>query len=516
MEIRGYLQTLWKWRRLLIICTLGAGIAGFLVSSLIPPTYEARVLLMSNQSTNTGFIDYSSLLGQQQVFDTYPELLRTRVILESVISNLGLKTDPERLVKQIEITPLPDTQLLEVKVQNENAQRAADIANEIVLTFLNQRYSEQQVQDIELYEYSVTLQMTSLDRAIEITKADIERARAISGLLTQQELVALQSHLTQQQTTYASLLAGYLNLQAQKSQLLDVVVAEPAYAPSEDIGPSRLLYSVIAAASGGIIAASVAFFIEYLNDTFDTPEEAQQVLGLPDLGSIPLIQLSEGFSSMRITNGRWSPLGEAFRVLRTNIEFVRMDESVRTILVTSPSPGEGKTSMVVNLGIVMAQNGLKVLLVGTDLRHSSLHRVLDIPNKTGFTSLLLESGDLASTVVNTYTENLYVLPSGPLPPNPSELLGSPRVVELIEELQAFAEIIIFDAPPVLVCADAIVLSSRVDGVLFVVDSTSTRKDAAVRALSRLTNVKANILGVILNKAKVGSSEYSYYTNGAER
>jgi capsular exopolysaccharide synthesis family protein len=191
-----------------------------------------------------------------------------------------------------------------------------------------------------------------------------------------------------------------------------------------------------------------------------------------------------------------------------------MDESVRTILVTSPSPGEGKTSVVVNLGIVLAQYGIKVLLVGTDLRNSSLHRVLDIPNKTGFTSLLLESGDLSSTVVNTYTENLYVLPSGPLPPNPSELLGSPRVVELIEELQAFAEIIIFDAPPVLVCADAIVLSSRVDGVLFVVDSTTTRKDAAVRALGRLVNVKANVLGVILNKAKVGSSEYSYYSNGS--
>ena len=497
-----------------MVCTLCAGIAGFIVSSLLPPTYEARVLLMSNQSTNTGIIDYSSLLGQQQVFDTYPELLQTRLILESVISNLGLPYTPEVLASHINVSTIPDTQLLEVRVKDDDAQRAADIANEIVLTFLHQRYSEQQVQDIELYEQSVTMQLQSLDRAIERTKADIERARSISGgLLAQEDLVNLQTHLTQQQSTYAGLLSGYLQLQAQKSRLLDVVVAEPAYPPSESIGPWRMLYTFVAALSGVIISFSMAIFVDYLNDTFETPEQAQQTLSLPDLGTIPYVRSFNGYDTMRVEQGTWSAVGEAFRVLRTNIEFVRLDESIRTLLVTSPSPGEGKTSLVMNLGIVMAQYGRKVLLVGTDLRNPVLHDLFGISNDKGFTSLLLENEELDSNVFETDTPGLFVLPSGPLPPNPSELLGSQRVGDLIDEFKDFAEIIIFDAPPVLVCADAIVLASRVDGVLFLVDSLSTRKDVAVRALGRLVNVKAKVLGVILNKAKVGSTDYSYYSDG---
>jgi len=178
--------------------------------------------------------------------------------------------------------------------------------------------------------------------------------------------------------------------------------------------------------------------------------------------------------------------------------------------VTSAGPGEGKTSVVANLGAVMAQNGRKVLLVDADLRRSELHRAFEVLNITGLTSLLLNDAERQECIVETDIPNLYVLPGGPPPPNPSELLGSQRMAQLIEEFQAFADVVLFDVPPVLACADAMVLASQTDGVVLVIDSRSTRREAATRALEMLRNVEAKVLGGVLNKGRVRSSEYYYY------
>jgi len=154
-----------------------------------------------------------------------------------------------------------------------------------------------------------------------------------------------------------------------------------------------------------------------------------------------------------------------------------------------------------------------VLLVDADLRRSHLHHAFATPNLTGLTSLLLNDAKWEDCVVATDIPNLYVLPGGPLPPNPSELLGSQRMARLIDEFQAFADVVLFDVPPVLACADAMVLASRMDGVMLVIDSRSTRREAAAQALEMLRNVEAKILGGVLNKVRRRSSGYYYYSDG---
>ncbi len=511
MEIREYFQTVWKWWWLIVLCTLCAGIASFVVSGLMPPVYEAKVMLMSNQSASTGIMDTSALLGGQRVLETYQELLKTRPVLETVIARLDLPYSIRELAGRIEVDVLPNTQLLELRVKDNDAQRAADIANETALTFILQRFAEQQLQEIEGYEQTVVTQMRALEQAIEKAKAEMEQLRASPGLLTQEELAALQDNQSRQQSTYASLLAGYLNIRAMKSRLLDLVIVEPAQPPSVAIGPRKLFNTAAAAASGCMIACVLAFLLEYLSDTLENADDVREALSLPSLGAIPFVRYWQKDGHARDPGKEW-PIGEAFRILRTNIQFANVDRTLRTLLVTSSVPGEGKTSVVANLGMVMAQNGRRVLLVDADLRRSHLHRVLGVPNLTGLTSLLLNEVDLQGCIVETDIPNLYVLPSGPAPPNPSELLGSQRMAQLIERLRSFADVVLFDVPPVLACADAMVLATKTDGVVLVIDSHSTRRGAATRAVEMLRNVEAKVLGGVLNKVHARSSEYYYYSD----
>jgi capsular exopolysaccharide synthesis family protein len=515
MEIKEYLQTLWKWWWLILLCTLCAAIASFVVSSMLPPVYEAKVLLMSNQSMNTGIMDYSSLLGGQRVIETYQELVKTWPVLDAVIVRLDLPYSTRELSKRIEVNVIPDTQLLELRVKDNDAQRAADIANEMALTFLLQRSAEQQLQEIEGYEQIVAAQMRVLEQAIEEAAVEIEQARTSPGLLTQEELAVLQGNRSQQQSAYASLLAGYLNIRAMKSRLLDVAIVEPAQPPSVPIGPRKLFNTAIATMSGCMIACVLAFLLEYLNDTLESADDMRDTLSLPSLGTIPFVRAWQRNGHAHIKAKEW-PIAEAFRILRTNIHFANVDSTIRTLLVTSSGPGEGKTSVVANLGVVMAQNGRKVLLVDADLRRSQLHNAFKTHNYVGLTSLLLNDAKQQECVVETEIPNLYVIPSGPSPPNPSELLGSQRMAQLIEEFQASADIVLFDVPPLLACADAMVLASQMDGAVLVVDSRSTRPEAAAQALEMLRNAEAKVLGGVLNKAHAKSSGYYYYySDGGE-
>jgi non-specific protein-tyrosine kinase len=509
VELEEYIRTLLKWWWLILLCTLCAAIASYVVSDMMPPVYEANVKLMSNQSTNTGIVDYSSLLGGQQVIESYRELMQTRPVLETVIARLDLPYSPGELARRIEVNVIRDTQLLELRVEDNDAQRAADIANEIALTFLMQRPAEQQLQEIEDYEQTLVEQMVALEQAIERTEAEIEQSIASSGLVMQEEFSQMQLRQSQQQGAYANLLSGYLNIRAMKSRLLDVVVVEPAQAPKEAIRPRKLMNTAVAAVSGCMIACVLAFLLEYLSDTFDSTEEMREALALPGLGTIPFVKAWHKNGSAPVTGTAW-PSAEAFGILRTNIHFANVDATVHTLLVTSSVPGEGKTSVAAHLGAAMARDGHKVLLVDADLRRSRLHRTFGVVNLTGLTSLLLNDAELQECIVKTEIPNLFLLPGGSAPPNPLELLGSQRMAQLIEEFQTFAEIVLFDAPPVLACADAMVLSSRTDGTVLVIDSRSTRREAAARALELLRNAEARVLGGVLNRASMRMSDHYYY------
>lgn len=204
-----------------------------------------------------------------------------------------------------------------------------------------------------------------------------------------------------------------------------------------------------------------------------------------------------------------SPVSEAYRTLRTNLQFYSLDKPIRTLVVTSPSVDEGKSTTVANLAVTMAQSGRRTILVDCDLRRPSLHALFDVSNNSGLTTMVLGE-DEEPPLQETAVPNLWLLPSGPKPPNPADLLGAKRMDQVIAALQDRAEIVLFDAPPVIAVTDAAVLGAKVDGVLLVVSAGKTRREHAERAKELLEKAHVRIVGVTLTNAPKDKSVGDYY------
>ena len=208
-----------------------------------------------------------------------------------------------------------------------------------------------------------------------------------------------------------------------------------------------------------------------------------------------------------------SPVSEAYRVLRTNIQYSSIDKQLKTIVVTSSGPMEGKTTSAVNLAVTFAQAGNKVLLIDSDLRKPKLHKVFVMPNQTGLTDLIAAHDDFNKYVRSCDVPNLYILPSGTIPPNPSELLSSNSMRQYIQDMSEEYDVIFLDSPPVGSVTDAAIISTFVDGTILVTYSGHVEVNALKRAKELLTKVNANIIGVVLNKLdKRAGANYYYYQN----
>jgi capsular exopolysaccharide synthesis family protein len=206
-----------------------------------------------------------------------------------------------------------------------------------------------------------------------------------------------------------------------------------------------------------------------------------------------------------------SPVSEAYRTLRTNLEFFSLDEPIRTLVVTSPGPEEGKSTVLANLAVVLAQGGKRVILVDCDLRRPAQHALFGLDNATGLTTMMLDEGAQSDPPLReTAVDGLWVLPAGPPPPNPAELLGSRRMQETIAALLKQADVLLFDAPPVLAVTDALVLVVQTDGALLVVKAGGTRREHVQRAKERLERVNARIVGAVLSNAPTDSMLQGYY------
>lgn len=205
-----------------------------------------------------------------------------------------------------------------------------------------------------------------------------------------------------------------------------------------------------------------------------------------------------------------SPISEAFRTLRTNVQFTSVDTETKKIMVTSAGPREGKSSTVANLAVSIAQTGKTVLIIDADLRNPTQHKLFSLDNREGLSMALVQDQDYRNYVKGTAVNGLQVLTGGPVPPNPAELLGSKRMKRLMEEASRQFDMILIDTPPVIAVTDAAVIAQDVDGVILVLASGEVNKDYAQRAKEQLDKVGAKILGAVLNKADMQTSDYYYY------
>jgi capsular exopolysaccharide synthesis family protein len=269
----------------------------------------------------------------------------------------------------------------------------------------------------------------------------------------------------------------------------------------------------IAAALGLVLGIGLAFFLEYLDDTLRAPEDMERITHLPVLGVIPLIKAKKGQDVVALAltshSDARSSFAEAYRSVRTALQFSTREGAPRQIVVTSTAAQEGKSTSALALAINFAQTGQSVLLIDADLRNPSLHKHLELDNSRGLSNYLSSDLSALGVVRTTTIPNLYVIPAGPLPPNPVELLSGPKLLGLLSELgQRFAHTIM-DAPPVLGIADALVLGNHVGSVLFVVAAGGTRKAHAKAALKRLRQAGVVPIGALMTKLDLRDGMYGY-------
>ncbi|MFQ5648571.1 MAG: GumC family protein [bacterium] len=313
----------------------------------------------------------------------------------------------------------------------------------------------------------------------------------------------------------------------QAGQIGKVRILDDPVMPTAPISPKKRLNMILGIFVSLGLGVGLTFLREYLDITVRRIEDIE-ALGMPVLAAIPEINTPARDNYSLPPNGRTngkaadarirlvthfkpkSPVSEAYRTLRTNLQFSDAKRQLRSILVTSPGPGEGKSTTAANLAIAISLQGTRTIIVDADLRRPVTHRIFGLEKSRGLTNVLVGNLSLEEAVQPSQIQNLDILTSGILPPNPAELMGSERMADLIRNVKSKYEIVLFDSPPLIAVTDAAVLSKQVDGVLLVVNSGQTHRDALIRGVELLQNVNARILGVLLNGVSRENTYGSYY------
>jgi polysaccharide biosynthesis transport protein len=285
--------------------------------------------------------------------------------------------------------------------------------------------------------------------------------------------------------------------------------ARPNPFPVKPNVPVSLALSLLLGVLSGVAGA---FLLEWLDDRIVSQRDVEERLGLPFLGLVPMIPETQtsGGLDLHIHHNPKSSVAEHCRAIRTNLLFMSPDKPFKTLVVTSSGPQDGKSTNVISLGIAMAQSGSRVLLVDTDMRRPRLHKAFGVPNDAGVSSLIVGQQPLEGAVKTTEVPNLWVLPCGPVPPNPAELLHTESFKELLAKLGEKYDRVILDSPPIGAVADALVLSVQVDGVVLVLRAGGTRRDLARRAVRSLSDLNARVFGAILNNVDTEDRRYGGY------
>jgi len=515
MDIRRF-KTIIRWWWLAVLSMVIAAGISYYFSMQEPRIYQTSTTLMVGQAiqkVNPGNQDFYMA---EQLGKAYAQMATREPILQATIDSLELEMDWRALGWQVSAWQVPQTQLLQISVTDTWPERAALIADEVAYQLVLQTPTSPQNMARQQRGQFVQDQLDDLESRIQAAQnkmleleAELDVALSASQINTlQSEINNLQNLINGWQATYTNLL-GFLDGGGSPNTL---TIIEPAIVPTNPISPNVRMNVILAAMTGFLLAFGAAVVLELLDNSIKSLDELSLFPGLMPLGGVG--RLPGKADSDRLINSinPFASVAEAYRLVRSNIQFAAADQPPRTMMLTSPGIGEGKSVTVANLGIVMAQADFKTILVDADLRRPALHKLFKLSNKQGL-STLLDTGTslaVADVLQSTGTENLSVIPSGSLPVNPAERLSSQNMVKLIDQLQEMADVVIFDTPPILAVTDAAVLANRLDGVILVIQSRHTPRPAIKKAIQRLSQMRANLLGGILNQTSGKSGGYYDY------
>ncbi|MEA2684655.1 MAG: tyrosine-protein kinase [Chloroflexota bacterium] len=451
MELVQYWRTVRRFAWVIVLFTLIAGITAAVVTEELPRSYEANTVALVNPTQIVLPTNGQNVLPADQLVETYVQLINTAPVRARLVA-AGVPRDKNLLGGEITAKSGGNTTLISITVRDRDPNVALQVAQAIIPAF-------------------------------------------------NQSLDELQTRVNPSKT----------------SPRLEALVPweVPDTPPSTPVSPKPLLNITFAVAAGLIAGLGLAFLLEYLDNTVKRDYDVRLRLNMPLLGLVVFRGGARRHGSadpVALVSLRHSkdPMAEAYRAIRTNVNFAVQDKQMRNLLVTSSVPGEGKTSTATNLAVVMAQAGRRVILVDADFRRPNVHKFFSKTRNVGLGNLIMGEEPNDELVQETAVPNLRIVCSGPNPPNPSELLGSPAMTSVMAKLNELCDVVVYDTPPIGAVTDATVLAGRCDGVILVVERGKTSVPAILRSKETLDAVRAPILGVVLNKVRGGEARTYYY------
>ena len=521
-DLRDYLQVL-RRRKFIIALSVAVVLAIALILSYTQtPKYAGVAKLLLKQGTTQSLFD----TGSQQYVDpvrsvqTEIEVIGTEPVQDLVRKKIGS-------APLVQVSPVGQTDLITIRATSTDPNRAALVANTYAGAYLDFR-RKQAVDELSSASEEVQSKITDIQGQIDSLGSTTANLPACVDTKTTPDACSQRAAADATVTARRTTLISQLGLFQQKLDQLQVdsslslgsaQLVTPASTPAVPFAPTPKRNAVLAIVLGLLLGVGLAFLVEYLDDSIKAKEDLERAVpGLGVLGLIPQVSEWKAKEQSRVVSlsDPTSPAAEAYRILRTSIQFLGLDRDVRVIQVTSASAQEGKTTTLSNLAVAFASSGLRTVAVCCDLRRPRLHQFFGMDNSVGFTSVLLGNVPLAKALQPVHGQDrLLLLASGPLPPNPAELLSSTRTADLLHTLASQADVVLIDSPPVLPVTDSLVLSQRVDSTVLVSSAGTTTRKAVHRAAEMLHQVNAPLVGAVLNgvtdQSGYGSYSSRYYT-----
>jgi succinoglycan biosynthesis transport protein ExoP len=439
-----------------------------------------------------------ALSGTPDMLDSIPEVLNNELILQIKAMEVELYKRMSELSKRYG-QKHPQMVAIESELKTLNKRKTQEVNR--VITSLKNEYRVILAKENSLKNALAKQKKDSLElnqKAIKygVLRREAESARHMYELLIKR---FKETSLTEDMKTG------------------NIRVIDKAEVPKDPVKPKKKLNIFLASILGLFMGIGLAFFFEYLDNTIKIPEDVKQHLKIPYLGLTPLFSTKNKWNQREDTspelvtfNYPKSTASESYRGIRTNIRFSSAESVPQVILITSAGPQEGKSITTANLAVTMAQADSKVIILDCDMRKPQIHKIFGIAKEHGISNLLVGTSNVRGAIIHTRIPNLDVIPSGPIPPNPSELLGSTRMARLLNALRKEYAHILIDSPPSAAVTDAVVLSKSVDGVILVISAGHTAREIVKNSVAQFGAVSSSILGAVLNGVDMSRDGYHYY------
>ena len=498
-----FLLLIWQRTWLIILVGVVAAASTFFISKKISPVYETSTKVLVIAAPTGQSTDYNSILASQNLVPTYADLLTSESILGEVIQRLGLTETIDSLANMISVSPVRNTSTIMISIEGADRALIARIANTMVTVFIDKINTIQSDRFTSSKE-NLKNELESIDSLLQT--ALVDEAAATDPTIKS----LLDAKILQYRSMYATVLSNYEQARlAEVEATSSVIQIDKAGVSYRQVSPKIITNTLLAGLLGALLVVGFVFVRDTLDSTIKSVDEITRFLKLPVVGVIDKHTSKTG----PITQKEFrSPTSDAFRSLRTNLQHADVDHPIRSILVTSPSPAEGKSTVSANLAIVLAQAGNSVTLIDADFHLPMIHKRMNIANTLGLTTLLgrphIKFDDILQ---HTSVSGLSVITTGEvIPPNVTEIIASKKMVSVMGGLLERSSMVIMDSSPVLSGADSIILAPLVDGVLLVVQLGQTTIKAARQAVENLRQVNAKVIGVVLINVNQKALGYDYY------